>query len=269
MIDAAWLEEFNEIAEQVRAVTAPLLGTAAGRVEVGDGAGGDRTLEVDRIAEETVLTRLRRLAEGGERFSVISEEIGRVDMGADFPLVILDPVDGSLNAKRGLPIAAVMLSLLDGPTMADVRVGVVHNLFTGERWHAVRGQGLVHDGRAVSVQPATPGRIPVLGLESSPRSLSGATSLMARAAKLRLFGSIAISLAHTAAGGMDVFCSPMPSRTFDASAGSLMIREAGGVVSDVEGRSIDDVPAGLDARTTLLCASDEATHRLALSLLHG
>jgi myo-inositol-1(or 4)-monophosphatase len=258
VIDDAWLDEFHRTAERVREVTAPLLGTAAGRVEVGD-----------RAAEETVLACMREIAERGERFTVLSEEVGRVDLGAPFPLVVIDPVDGSLNAKRGLPVAAVMLSLLDGPTLADVRVGVVHNLFTGERWHAVRGRGLVHDRRAAQLQRPAAGRIQVLGLESSPRSFTGASALIRRASKLRLFGSVAVSLAHTAAGGLDAYCSPMPSRTFDASAGVLMIREAGGVVGDVDGRPVDHLDAGLDTRTTLLCAGDPATHRLALSLLHG
>jgi myo-inositol-1(or 4)-monophosphatase len=267
--DDAWLWEFHAIAADVRAATAPLLGTAAGRVEVGHGAGGDRTLELDRIAEATVLARLRALAERGERFAVLSEEAGTVDMGAPYPLIVIDPVDGSLNAKRGLPIAAVMLSLLDGPTLADTRLGVVHNLFTGERWHAVRGEGLHRDDAPVTPPPPRPDRIEILGLETSPRSLRGAGPLIGRVAKVRLFGSVALSLTHAAAGGIDVFCSPLPSRTFDISAGLLMVREVGGVVTDIAGRPIDAIPAGLADRTTLLCASHPSTHRLALQVLRG
>jgi myo-inositol-1(or 4)-monophosphatase len=267
MNDAAWLEAFHAMAGLVRTAVAPLLGTAAGRVEVGRGAGGDRTVELDRLAEEVVLGELRALAERGERFTVLSEEAGRVDLGADFPLVIVDPVDGSLNAKRGLPVAAVMLSLLDGPTLADIRVGVIHNLFNGGRWHAVRGGGLYHGDARVTPQRPRDGRIEVLGLESSPRNLDPTRPLVAKAGKLRLLGTIAISLAHTASGGIDLFCSAMPSRTFDSTAGLLMIREVGGTVSDFEGRSLDGVPAGLDHRSTLLCASDPAIHRRALDIL--
>jgi myo-inositol-1(or 4)-monophosphatase len=67
------------------------------------GAGGDRTMELDRVAESIVLDELRALADRGERFSVLSEEVGLRSFGAPHPLVVVDPVDGSLNAKQGIP----------------------------------------------------------------------------------------------------------------------------------------------------------------------
>ena len=69
----------------------PLLGTAAGGQELGRGAGGDRTVELDRRAEVEALAELNVLAGRGERFSVLSEEAGLIDMGAPFPRVLVDP----------------------------------------------------------------------------------------------------------------------------------------------------------------------------------
>ena len=266
--DGAWLSAFEAVAERVRRAVEPLLGTEAGRQEHGVGAGGDRTVEVDRLAESAALEELGRRAARGMTCSVLSEEAGLVDLGADYPRVLLDPVDGSLNAKQGLPTAAVMLTLLDGPSLDHVRLGWVLDLGTGVRWHAVRGGGAFRDGEPVRpLPPRRPERLQLVGLECRPRELAAARPLVERAGKLRILGCMALSLAHTASGGIEVFCSPMRVRLFDMTAGMLMIREVGGLLTDMEGRSLADRPAGLESRSTLLGSAHPALHRLALEAL--
>jgi myo-inositol-1(or 4)-monophosphatase len=229
------------------------------------GAGGDRTMELDRVAEAAVLSALQRVAERGERFSVLSEEVGLRSFGAPHPLVVVDPVDGSLNAKQGIPFFNVMLALLDGPTVGHTLAGTVVNLISGEQWSAVRGSGARHDGAPLHApQGGHDGGIDLLGLESSPRSLKAATPLVARASKLRILGSMALSMAHTAAGGLDVFCAPVPMRVFDMTAGLLLISEAGGIATDLRGAALDALECTLRTRTTLLCAADRDVHALAL-----
>jgi myo-inositol-1(or 4)-monophosphatase len=254
----------------VRAAVVPHLGTEDGRHEVGEGAGGDQTVELDRLAETAALAELRRLAEAGHRFSVLSEEAGLVDMGAPYPRVLLDPVDGSMNAKQGVPISAVMISLAEGPSLADVRIGLALNLVSGERWHAVRGGGFHRNGASVTpLRPVLRDRIELLGLECAPRGLERAQPLLRRAGKLRLLGCMALGLVHTAAGGLEVFCAPFRARIFDMTAGLLMVGEVGGVVTDMEGRPLDGVTVGLEERTTVLAAADPALHRMAIEALHG
>jgi myo-inositol-1(or 4)-monophosphatase len=269
--DQAWLAVFETVGARVREVTAPLFGTEAGRAEIGIGAGGDRTVELDRLAEEAALEELARFAAAGHPCTVLSEEVGLVDLGAQYPRVLLDPVDGSANAKQGLPISAVMLSLVDGPAVADVRIGWTLNLVSGERWHAVRGGGAHRNGRPIVHLPAAgrPGRIGVLGMESRPRDLCRLQPLIERASKFRMLGSMALSLAHTAAGGIEVFATPIEARIFDMTAGLLMVDEAGGVGTDLEGRPVRDAAVGLDSRTTLLCSIDPKLHRLALDALRA
>lgn len=253
----------------MRASIGHLLGTEAGRSEVGIGAGGDRTVELDRLAEVAALAELARFAGSGHPCSVLSEEAGAVDLGAEYPRVVLDPVDGSLNAKQGLPLAAVMLSLLEGPSVGDIRLGWVLNLLSGERWHAVRGGGVYRNGGPVTPLPARgrPGRIGVLGIESSPRDLCKIQPLIERASKVRLLGSVALALAHTASGGIEVFAAPIRARIFDLTAGLLMVAEAGGAITDLEGRPLEDAIVALDTRTTVLGSADPALHRLALEAL--
>lgn len=250
-----------------RAVT-PLAGTDEGRRAHARGAGGDTTVEVDRVAEAVVFAHLHGMHDRGERFSVLSEEAGARDLGAPYPLVLVDPVDGSLNAKQGVPLFGLMLAVLDGPTLADTLCGLVDNLATGQRWTAVRGNGAWRDGERLQVLARSlPGRLEVVGLESTPRALALAHPLVERAGKIRVLGSMAISLALTASGGLDAFCAPIPVRVFDTAASILLTREAGGVATTLEGEPIGDLRCDLSTRATILSAPTPELHAEALRIL--
>jgi myo-inositol-1(or 4)-monophosphatase len=254
----------------VRAVVEPLAGTMAGRARYEVGAGGDTTMEVDRAAEAAVFTELDALAAGGERFSILSEEAGRRDLGAPFPLVLVDPVDGSLNAKQGVPFYSIMLALLDGPRVEDIAAGFVLNLVTGDTWTATRGHGAKRQGRPVQVlRREDRTRIELLALESSPRSLKAAQGLVESSGKVRILGSMALSIVHTAAGTFDAFCAPLPMRVFDMAASLLFLAEAGGMATDAAGNPLGLLTCDLQTRTSLLCAPDAESHAGALAALRG
>jgi myo-inositol-1(or 4)-monophosphatase len=270
LTDSDWIELFAAVAAEVRAAVAPIIGTEVGREEISTGAGGDRTVEIDRLAEEIGLAAFSRAATGGATFSVLSEEVGHRPFGANYPLVVMDPIDGSLNAKQGVPCYAVMLSLLEGPHIKDLRAGYVLNLVSGDEFTAIRGGGASHNGEPLLPLPRLAAdRIEVLALESSPRSLFEAERLVRRATKLRVLGSMAISIAHAATGGFDVFCSPIRARVFDMTAGLLLVKEVGGVATDMQGRPLEGLEVGFAVRTTLLASADPAAHRLALEILSG
>jgi myo-inositol-1(or 4)-monophosphatase len=246
----------------------PLAGTEAGRASLSVGAGGDTTIELDRAAEEVVFAELAGLAKAGERFSVLSEEAGQRSFGADYPLILVDPVDGSLNAKQGVPLFGLMLAVVDGPAVGDTFAGLVLNLTTGEEWSAVRGQGARRSGKRLA-RLASPSdhRIELLGLESTPRALKAAQPLIERAGKIRILGSMAISIALTSAGGFDVFCAPIPVRVFDMAASLLILAESGGVATNLQGEPIDSLSCNLTTRSTLLCAPTRELHSRAVDIL--
>ena len=251
----------------MRAAVGPLTGTEAGRAEHSRGAGGDTTLELDRVAEAKVFAELEKVA-ARERFSVLSEELGHRSFGADYPLVLVDPVDGSLNAKQGVPLFGLMLAVLDGPHVDDAAAGIVLNLSTGELWTATRSGGAERAGRRIVPLPrAVPGRIELLGLESTPRALEAARPLVERASKIRILGSMAISIALTASGGFDTFCAPIPVRVFDMAASLLILAETGGVATDLQGTPLGRLRCDLQTRSTLLCAPTAELHREALATL--
>ena len=270
MTSPAWLPIFRAIAAEIRATIPPLAGTPRGREEVGLGAGGDRTIYLDQIAEEIVVRHLEQAYRSGLRFQLISEELGERDFGGE-PLVLADPLDGSFNAKMGLPYYAVVLAVTEGDRMSDVRFGYVLNLVTGDEFHAISGAGAFHMGeRLRPMPPVFDGRtIPLVQFDapSGVEPRERAAPIFALAEKVRQLGSAALNLCHTASGAVALQVTPAPVRSFDLAGPVLILREVGGIATDYEGRSIDAVSVRLDARTTLLASLSPEIHTYALEVL--
>ena len=198
------------------------------------GEGGDRTLEIDAAAEDVVFAELQRLHDDGHRFTAVSEERGVVDFGDPDRLVVIDPIDGSLNAKRGLSHFALSLAVSDGPTMADVTFGFVQDFGPEEEWVARRGHGAQLDGKpldaSLTERRNRDGKLEILGVESAdPRWVIESVDALAETAhRLRAIGAIAVSLCQVAAGRFDAMASLKRCRAVDAAAAQLIVREASG-----------------------------------------
>jgi myo-inositol-1(or 4)-monophosphatase len=224
------------------------------------GEGGDKTLLIDEAAEDVVFAELEILHQAGARFTAISEERGVVDFGSRDVLVVIDPIDGSTNAKRGLPHFALSVAVADGPTMADVYFGFVQDFGPEEEWVAWRGQGATLDGKRLDpslVERRTPdGKLEVLGVESAdPRwVVQSADALAETAHRLRAIGAIAVSLCQVAAARFDAMASLKRCRAVDAAAAQLIVREAGGLVAFI---AYDDplaAPLDLEPRSPVIAA---------------
>jgi myo-inositol-1(or 4)-monophosphatase len=106
-----WLGASRRAASALREMLGARTTIAERVIETGTrGEGGDRTLEIDALAEDAVFAELQVLYDAGARFTVVSEERGTVDFGGDGVVVVVDPIDGSLNAKRGLPHHCVSIA---------------------------------------------------------------------------------------------------------------------------------------------------------------
>jgi len=234
-------------------------------VETGTiGAGGDRTLVIDEQAEEIVFAELKKLFDAGARFTALSEERGVVDFGSDEAFVVIDPIDGSLNAKRGLPAYSISIAVADGPTMADVGFGFVHDFGSDEQWHAIRGAGSWLNGQRLA--PVAPerrsedGRLEVVLVEgASPFNLAASTpALIAGAHRVRAFGSMAISCCQVAAGRADAMVSLWSCRPVDIAASQLVVREAGGEVAFPAADSPLALPLADSDRVSAIVAAPSA-----------
>jgi myo-inositol-1(or 4)-monophosphatase len=233
-----WLGAARRAAAALRTILAERPTTAERALETGTrGEGGDRTLEIDALAEEAVFAELRRLYEAGARFTVVSEERGTVDFGGDGVLVVVDPIDGSMNAKRGLPHHCVSIAVADGPSMADVVFGFVQDFGPDEEWVAWRGGGATLNGDpldpGVGERRWRDGKLELVGFESAdPRwVLQSAEGLVHVAHRLRAIGTIAAALCQVAAARFDGMLTLKGCRAVDAAAAQLVVREAGGLVA--------------------------------------
>jgi myo-inositol-1(or 4)-monophosphatase len=233
-----WLVACRAAVQEVRSLLEST-GTIAERaIETGTrGEGGDRTLVIDAEAEAIIFTQLERLHAGGLAFVAVSEERGEVDFGGGPLRVVIDPIDGSLNAKRGLPHHAMSVAVADGPDMASVRFGYVYDFGPSEEWWASSGDGAFLNSQRLD--PDLPerrgprdGKLEVLGIESAdPRWVAAAAEpLAASAYRLRAMGTIASALCQVAATRLDGLVSLRACRAVDAAAGQLIVREGGGVV---------------------------------------
>lgn len=237
-LDADWLGVCRRAAGGLAELLADTPTTEERAVETGTrGSGGDFTLVIDRSAERLVFDQLDALRDAGYRFTVISEELGEVDYGDPEVKVIVDPIDGSLNAKRGIRHHSLSIAVAAGETMADVEFAFVYDFGPREEWWARRGDGAWLNERRLDPElperRAHDGRLEVLGIESAdPRWVAASIeALVASAYRLRALGTIAASLCQVAAARFDGMVSLRRSRGVDAAAGQLIVREAGGAVS--------------------------------------
>ena len=167
-----WLEICRAATEDVKGVLERLPTRLEREPVVGDGEGGDETTAIDDAAELAVVERLDEL--GGD-FTLVSEELGlRPASGDSAVTVVLDPIDGSINAKRGIPFFSLSIAVADGPTMSDVHFGYVYDFGAGEEWAAVLGEGATLDGAPLDAPPPKE-TIELLSLEATK------THLVARA----------------------------------------------------------------------------------------
>jgi|SRR5215211_3154736 len=248
-----WLAVSRRAAARVRAELARFATAAERGVETGRGEGGDMTLVIDQAAEDAVLAELDGL---GLPMTVVSEERGQIELrGGGPPWAVVDPVDGSLNAKRGLPYASLSIAIADGPTLDDVEFGYVAAFEPELEWSARRGGGAF--AGAVPLPELGPGPLEILGVETArPELVAGAAEMLAEvgARRIRALGSVAVTLALVAQGSLDAMLSLRSVRSVDAAAGALFVREVGGSVAYPEAGERPSL--GLDTRSRVLAARD-------------
>jgi myo-inositol-1(or 4)-monophosphatase len=260
-----------DLARRLRERVLPELGSHAGRAHAGDGAGGDITFAVDALAEQSLV---EFLAERAPRVAYYSEDRGLVAADNATEVLVVDPIDGTRPALAGLESACVAVALAplgDGePTMADVGVGCVVEIKSGDWFLAVRGEGIVDSSRAVALSPnQDPGRMfwgygfrgrPVRPTVEVLAELIDASSVGGGTFEL---GSQAFAMTRIVTGQLDAvievgsrLIDELPgmrdefervgggevlnNSPYDLAAPWLCLREAGGVVSDGWGRPLDD-----------------------------
>jgi myo-inositol-1(or 4)-monophosphatase len=267
MTNDQWLEVFKSIGKKMCDGIAAILKKEGGMIPLGKGAGGDKTFPVDKWAEDIVIAALDQARKDGETFTLISEEMGVRKFGEGGKIVLVDPIDGSNNAKSGIPFYSTSLALLNGDTLDTLAAGYVINLAAGDEFWALRGKGSYKNGKQIKTSDSAGITIVAYEASSPAVDIPRIMPLIAEGKRTRCFGSTALDLSYLAAGAISVFATATASRTFDYAAGMLILKEAGGVITDIGGMSLDRVPAGLNRTVPILASKNNATHATALQLL--
>ncbi len=224
---------------------------------------GDFVTAADQKAEKVLFQELSKARPG---YGFLMEESGTVEGADKSHRWIIDPLDGTTNFLHGLPIFAISIALeREGQLVA----GLVYNPATDDMFAAEKGQGAWHNNRRVRVAPKTALSealiacgIPHLGkVKQHPRFKAELAAVMARSMGVRRLGAASIDLAYTAAGRFDAYWE-RDLKAWDIAAGIVLVREAGGFVSD-----LDDRDRMLD--TGDICAGNDATRRGLMAVLRA
>ncbi|NUR75627.1 MAG: hypothetical protein HOQ28_04970 [Thermoleophilia bacterium] len=255
-----WLELCRAARDDVARVLTELPGRAEREPKIGEGEGGDDTTAIDAAAEAVILERFR-----SEDVRIVSEEAGIEGDGRW--TIVVDPIDGSLNAKRGIPFFSLSIAVADGDTMGDVAFGYVYDFGTGEEWTATRGGGALLDGRPITERPKD--ELEILSFEATTTAYvsENAARFDGVAYRLRVMGSLAITLCHLAAGRVDGVVSLKPARSVDIAAAQLLVREQGLAIELPDAPPLAAAPLDLEGRSRVAAAGNaELCSQLAAAL---
>lgn len=205
-------------------------------LQVSSKGPGDFVSAADHQAEKTIAAMLRKARPG---YALLLEESGAISGSDDQHRWIVDPLDGTTNFLHSNPFFCISIGLESQGTMV---AGVIYNPVTDELFTAERGQGaymndrrLRVSGRRRMVDCLVVTGIPHIGRKQHQPFLAQQRQLMAEVSGVRSTGSAALNLAYVAAGRFDGYWE-FGLSPWDSAAGLLMVREAGGFISDFDDR---------------------------------
>ena len=243
------IKALQEASEKIYENVKGMAGTDRAAGDFGVGAGGDISRNIDIIAERTVLDHLR---DANLECVVLGEECGRVAI-SDNPrgYVIMDAIDGSANAVRGVPFFCSSLAFATENRLSSITDAVITDLSNGDMYWASEGGGSFLNGTKIHVHDKKP-IYKIVGV-----NISGAVTEMIQRMQpifeqhnhIRHFGANALEMAFFARGLIDVYVDlRCKIRVQDIAAGYLIAKEAGGLLLDSNMKPLD---ADLDYKTRI------------------
>lgn len=234
------------------------------RTSLGRGASGDTTYPVDKLAEDIIIEAFEK---EGIKINIISEERGSKLIQGNYPSLIIDPIDGSKNAVSGIPFFSTSIAIADGGTLKDLKLGYIINLVNGDEFWAKKDEGAFLNGKRIKTKDNTMPVIIAFEASNPYDAIRHILPVFKMANRVRCFGSTALDLAYLSSGSLSVLIIPTPSRIFDFSAGLLIAKQSGAIVTDIEGNSIENLKIAFDTKTALLVSANETLHKKAMDLI--
>lgn len=241
------IEFLKQLAINIYDKIHPLLGTEEGGVKTSRGAGGDISMNIDLVAEELLI---QNLEEQELDILLISEEIGEKYIGdkkkalLNNHILIVDPIDGSNNATRGIPYCSISIAYAKGKSIKDIVKAVVIDLNSKDIYWAEKGSGAFLNENPIQVSQLDFLDDCFFELNLPTKNLfkyvDNFRSLIKKNYKVRVLGSSALTLCQIAKGSMEVFINLQEkNRLVDVAAGKLILKEAGGEIFSLTGNKIE------------------------------
>jgi myo-inositol-1(or 4)-monophosphatase len=231
--------EYQEVAERVATLAGRLLRGAYGQVVAREKGPGDLVTDADLESQKLIEEELKRTYP--EHTLLAEEEGARADPARAWRWIV-DPLDGTINFAHGFGFWSVSIALEHTGTLV---VGVVHNPLSGDTYSAAQGRGATLNGQPIRASGcerlsasliAT--ALPTDMRDSVDLQMAYLREFSIGTHSVRRTGSSALNLAIVAAGGFDV-CYATFMNPWDAAAGVVLVREAGGIVSNLTGGTYD------------------------------
>ena len=252
-----------------------LLGSEEGAESSGErGAGGDISTKIDLVAEQAVVDGL---IEHNLNFHLVSEEVGNKYFGNEKneskckDYIVMDPIDGSLNANRGIPYSCISVAHALGPSSKDIFEAVILNVYTGQLYWTIKGKGAYRDDKKISVSKVDGIERAVMAVaitEDEPvsKTFSRYKPLIDEVHKIRIMGALALELAEVADGSFDIVMDIRKKlRIVDIAAGILLVKEAGGAVFSNKGEPLD-VPLEVLSKSSIIATNKDLAGYVKASL---
>ena len=234
------IKVLQEASRQVYENVKDLAGTKAAAEDHGVGKGGDISRKIDIVAEKTVLDYLKKI-----KFDciVLGEECGRVELSKKPKgFVIMDAIDGSANAVRGIPFFCCSLAFATKNKLSSITDGVVTDLSNGDMYWATKSKGAYLNKKKITVHKEKP-VYKIVGINVSgakPNLVKRIQPIFENSNHSRHLGANALELALFARGLIDVYIDLRDKiRVTDMAAAYLISKEAGGTILDQNLRPLD------------------------------
>lgn len=260
------ITDIRKIGKRLKEEIPPLVWRLHGSKPLGKGASGDMTYPLDKKAEDIIFEELERL---NQPLTIVSEEYGFKDIRGGGVNILIDPIDGSKNALSGIPMFSTSIAIVRGDSIKDTSMGYIINLINGDEYWAIKDKGSFLNGNSIRTQQTDEFHVITYESQRPSMDIPRILSLLSLFRRARCFGSTALDMAFLSQGAVSVFVTPTPSRSFDFSAGYLLIKEAGGIVTDLDGNSIENIGIGIKRATPILASANDGLHKKALKGLKG
>ena len=266
-----WFKILIDCKNNVKSVIEPHLKTLnEPQPDLGKGAGGDAKKPVDLAAEKAIVDTLQN---HGISFSLISEESGFEEYGnnPEECYVTIDPIDGTTNLVRGLPFYASSIAVSRKPIMTEIYAALVTDLYHDITYMAQESKGAYRNGEKINPSQITSLQEAVLGMDLNTYKIAEVapklTNLIQQTKHIRHYGANALELCYVANGLIDAFVDIRGKlRTTDVAAGFLIIKETGGIVTDIGNQPVN---VKLDPKQTIkfVASGNTKIHEAILELV--